>query len=193
MGTMASPRPGRRVSSSEIDDLTLARAQRGDGAAFALLVRHYQQGVFAFLFRMLGRRGERALVEDLTQDTFVNVHRGLPGWDPRGPARLRTWILTIASRVALNELRRPVRALEPMGGRAEAVAAPGSDAALVLIVREGLERMTPDHRAVLLLREYHALDYEEIARALDIDVGTVKSRLSRARAALRALLTENEP
>jgi RNA polymerase sigma-70 factor (ECF subfamily) len=189
MSTLARSRPGRR--SSELDDLTLARAQRGEGAAFTGLVRHYQQQVFSFLWRMLGARGDRALVEDLTQDTFVNVHRGLPRWLPNGPARLSTWILTIASRVALNELRKAVRPTEPIDLRTEAVAAPVHDAALALVVRQALEQMTPDHRAVLLLREYHELEYEEIASALEIEVGTVRSRLSRARAALRAVLTED--
>jgi RNA polymerase sigma-70 factor (ECF subfamily) len=191
MSTLARSRPGRR--SSELDDLTLVRAQRGEGAAFTRLVRHYQQQVFAFLWRMLGARGDRALVEDLTQDTFVNVHRGLPGWIPDGPARLSTWILTIASRVALNELRKTIRPTEPISARAEAIAAPGRDAALALIVRQALDQMTPDHRAVLVLREYHELEYEEIASALEVDVGTVRSRLSRARAALRAVLTEEQP
>jgi RNA polymerase sigma-70 factor, ECF subfamily len=177
-----------KPSTRDVDDVTLARAQRGDPAAFREVVGCYQQVVFAYLWRMLGR-GDRGLVEDLTQETLVRVHRGLPRFSPAGPARLVTWILTIATRVALNELRRQVPRTEPIGKRAREVADRG-DAALGLIVRDVLDRMTPDHRAVLVLREYHQLEYHEIAGVLAIDVGTVRSRLSRARAALRAALLE---
>src|SRR5262245_22493003 len=175
---------------SDVDDVTLGRAQRGDDDAFREVVACHQQAVFAYLWRMIGPRGDRALVEDLVQDTFVRVHRGLPRFAARGPATLRTWILTIATRVALNELRRARPRTEPLDRRARAVAQPRGDAALGLIVRDALDRMTPDHRAVLVLREYHDLDYAEIACALAIDIGTVRSRLSRAREALRAALSE---
>ena len=134
----------------------------------------------AEIFFAVGVSGTRALIEDLTQDTFVRVHRGLPRFVVVGPARLSTWILTIATRVALNALRRPRLRIEALGRRARAVAAEAPDAALGMIVREALDRMTPDHRAILLLREVHQLSYEEIADALEIDLGTVRSRLSRA-------------
>ncbi len=180
-----------RTTMDELDDLTLARAQRGDAAAFRELVSRHAQPVFACLWRMLGGRGERALVEDLAQETFEKVHRALPRFHPGGPARLGTWILTIATRTALNELRRPAPARAPLDDTLPGV--PAADHALALTVRQALERMTADHRAVLVLREYHQLDYQEIAAALEIDVGTVRSRLSRARAALRAALEEEMP
>jgi RNA polymerase sigma-70 factor (ECF subfamily) len=173
---------------TEVDDLTLARAQRGDAAAFRAIVACHQQTVFAFLWRMIGSRGDRGLVEDLTQDTFVRVYRGLASFSIAGPARLRTWILTIATRVALNDLRRRRVKTEPIA-RARDIVDRG-DAALALIVRDALDHMTADHRAVLVLREYHQLDYQEIALVLEIDEGTVKSRLSRARAALRDALED---
>src|SRR5262245_43876421 len=176
----------------ELDDLTLARAQRGDAAAYRDLVLCYQRRVFAYLWPMLGR-AEVALVEDVAQDTFVNVHRGLGRFDRGGAARLGTWILTIATRVALNHLRRKPLGTEPLGPAADAVPGGGTDAAVALAVRDALDRMTPDHRAILLLREVHGLDYQEIAAALELDLGTVRSRLSRARAALRAALSEDTP
>src|SRR5688572_2326678 len=174
----------------ELDDLTLARAERGDTAAFRALVGCYQDAVFGFLWRMLGARGDRGLVEDLSQDVFVNVHRALPRFSTAGPARLGTWILTIATRIALNALRRHRPPTVPLDQRARAVAAPRTDAALALIVRDALDQLSPDHRAVLVLREFHDLDYDEIAGVLGVEVGTVRSRLSRARAALRDALGE---
>jgi RNA polymerase sigma-70 factor (ECF subfamily) len=180
---------GARVSAGELDDVTLARAQRGDDDAFRALVARYQQPVFAYLHRMLGRTDAQE-VEDLAQESFVRVHRGLARFAPAGSARLSTWILTIATRVALNHLRRR----RPRAGALpEDLPEPRAEAAIALVVREALARMTPDHRAILLLREIHGLEYQEISQALGIDAGTVRSRLSRAREALRAALSEGEP
>src|SRR5262245_34315895 len=89
----------------ELDELSLRRAQRGEDAACRALVERYQARVFALLSRMLGRE-RRALVEDLAQETFLQVFRALAGYSPLGPARLSTWILTIATRRAIDELRR---------------------------------------------------------------------------------------
>ena len=76
----------------ELDELTLARAQRGDEEACRALVVRYQRALFALLARMLGPRGA---VEDLAQETFLRAFRALPGFDRSGPARLSTWLLTI--------------------------------------------------------------------------------------------------
>src|SRR5690349_21305814 len=94
--------PGRR-RPPELDELTLARAQRGDEASCRSMVGRYQGPVFAMLGRRLGSDG---LVEDLAQETFLRVFRALPGFRPAGRARLSSWILTIATRLALDELRR---------------------------------------------------------------------------------------
>jgi len=178
---------------AELDDVTLRRACRGDAMAWRALVERYQRPVVALLSRMLGP-GRRAQVEDLAQETFLHVVRGLDGFAPRGPAKLSTWILTIAARRAIDELRRraPAPALvEPAGGER------GDDALhraeLAAAIRRAIADLSPEYRAAFLLREYHGLDYAEIATALAIDLGTVKSRLSRARAALRAALAEVHP
>jgi RNA polymerase sigma-70 factor (ECF subfamily) len=180
--------PRTRVASrpDELDDLTLARARRGDEGAFCALVECYQRAVFAFLWRMVGRRGDAAFVEDLTQETFMRVYRGVASFDPNGPARLRTWIFTIATRVALNALRS--RALPVAAVRERSVESGVERVHAGMMVRRVLDELSEDHRAVFLLREYHELDYDEIAAALGIEIGTVKSRLSRARKALREAL-----
>src|SRR5258706_15619766 len=89
-----------------LDEVTLRRAQRGDERAWRDLIARYQQPVYALIWRLLAGR-PRHRVEDLVQETFVRVLRALPGFDPAGPASLQTWMLTIAARLALNELRRP--------------------------------------------------------------------------------------
>ena len=168
-----------------LDELTLRRAQRGDERAWRDLIARFERPVHALVWRLLaGRAQHRA--EDLTQETFVRVLRALPRFDPAGPASLSTWILTIATRLTLNELRRPeLAALDrelPAQDRADA----GADRARLGAAIAAAVGALPDaQRAVLVLREYHDLDYAEIAEVLELDVGTVKSRLSRARAALR--------
>lgn len=188
MHSVAHARP-----AAELDDATLRRARRGEPDATRALVERYQERVFALVSRMLSGRG-RATIEDVAQDTFLAVFRQLATFDPAGTARPSTWILTIAARRAIDELRRrrpvlvPDRELE----RASDVRTDESThrRELAAAIEVALRELSPELRAAFLLREYHGLEYAEIARALAIDLGTVKSRLSRARAGLRARLAE---
>ena len=171
-----------------LDELTLRRAQKGDERAWRDLIARFERPVHSLIWRLLvGRARHRA--EDLTQETFVRVLRALPAFDPAGPASLTTWILTIATRLTLNELRRP----ELAAVSAEPLAEERTDAAserqrLAAAIARGVAALPDAQRAVLVLREYHDLDYQDIADVLELDLGTVKSRLARARAALRAHL-----
>jgi RNA polymerase sigma-70 factor (ECF subfamily) len=174
-----------RTTADQLDELTLRRAQRGDERAWRDLVACYQNVVHALVWRMLVGRA-RHRVEDLVQETFVRVLRALPSFDPAGPATLQTWMLTIATRLALNELRRK----EPEALVAEPPARERTDAAaerqrLGAAISAGVAALPDTQRAVFVLREYHELDYLEIASVLELDLGTVKSRLARARGALR--------
>ena len=183
----------RVPTSAELDDLTLARARRGDREAFRELVERHEVQVFALLGRMLLGRG--ALVEDLAQETFLRVFTALDRFDPAGPARLGTWILTIATRLALDELKRRAPVATQLPGDLAADARTDADAgaerrALGSAIARAVEALTPEQRAAFLLREHHGLEYGEIAEVLSIDLGTVKSRISRARTALRAALAE---
>src|SRR6185312_5180162 len=90
-------------AATELDELTLRRAQRGEERAWRELIAVYQDRVHALVWRLLARRAQHR-APDLVQETFVRVVRALPKFDPRGTAKLATWILTIATRVALNEL-----------------------------------------------------------------------------------------
>jgi RNA polymerase sigma-70 factor (ECF subfamily) len=176
-----------------LDELTLRRAQRGDERAWRDLIARYQQPVHALIWRLLAGRA-RHRVEDLVQETFVRVLRALPGFDPEGPASLSTWMLTIAARLTLNELRRPELAhlaTEPEGlDRTDATA---ERQRLGAAIAAGVAALPDAQRAVFVLREYHELDYAEIASALELDLGTMKSRLARARTALRAHLVAALP
>jgi RNA polymerase sigma-70 factor (ECF subfamily) len=194
MRLMSSRSPASAERDRELDVETLGRAQTGDQAAQAALIERYQRPVFALLSRMVG--ADHELVEDLAQETFLRVLGALAGFDPRGPARLVTWILTIAGHLAIDHLRAA-------GSRGEVSAAAGSLPAvlprpdqvaqrrdLAVALAAAVDDLGPRFRAAFVLREVQGLSYEEIATVLDIHVGTVKSRLSRARWALKRSLAE---
>jgi RNA polymerase sigma-70 factor (ECF subfamily) len=179
--------------AGEIDELTLARARRGDPTALSALVRHYQRPVYALVARLLvGPAG--AARDDVAQEAFIRVLRGLPRFDPAGGAKLSTWILTVTTRTCLNAIRDRRRAAahqEPgpvaAAGDPEQAAA---DRQLRLRVEAAMAALPEEMRAVLVLRAYHDFDYDEIAAAVGTEIGTVKSRLARARVALREAMTE---
>ena len=176
--------------------MTLRRAQRGDDDACRALVEMYQRPVFALLSRMLGSR-RSAECEDLAQETFLQVFQSLARFSSLGPARLSTWILTIASRRAIDHMRRRRLSFEVLDPEMELAAPAAADDALrqravATALQRAIADLPPEYRAAFLLREYHGMEYGEISHSLGIEIGTVKSRLSRARAAVRAALQEND-
>ncbi|MEX1362457.1 MAG: RNA polymerase sigma factor [Nannocystaceae bacterium] len=191
--------PASRTRAREVDDLVLRRAQKGEAAACRALVSRHQRRVVGQLRAMLVPAGRGGLVEDLAQETFLRAFRALPRFEGNGPASLATWLVTIATRVALNELRRRSPRVELLDTVTESVrtgeaAAFGRNTVERHGTAQAIERavaeLSPAYRGAFLLRELHGLDYAEIAEVLEIDVGTVKSRLSRARARLREALSE---
>ena len=186
-----APPPAGRVA--ELDEVTLRRAQRGDADAGRALVERYQGPVVALIGRMLGGV-RRSAVEDLAQDTFLAVFDALPRFRTDGAARLSTWILTIATRRAIDELRRrppaPI-AVDDIAPARECTDGPTERRQLAAAIDRALADLAPPYRAAFVLRELHGLDYAEVALALGIDLGTVRSRLARARAALRTALAEH--
>jgi RNA polymerase sigma-70 factor (ECF subfamily) len=180
--------------AGEIDELTLARARRGDTTALGALIRHYQRPVYALCTRLMVGRG--ATGDDVAQEAFIRICRGLPRFDPAGDARLSTWILTVATRTCLNAIRDGQRQPPPADPGPD--AAPGdpeqtaSERQLRRRVEAVMAALPEDQRAVLVLRAYHDFDYDEIAAAVGVEIGTVKSRLARARAALKDALAQEE-
>lgn len=189
----ASPSLRSTPARAELDDLTLRRAQQGERTALDQLVERYHPMVHALVWRMACAQGE-SHVADLVQDALVRVLQALRHFDPAGPARLSTWILTIATRVVLDDRRRGSRRdvkLEPAACIDPATAV--ADVELGRAIAAAVLELPEAQRIAFLLREYHDLDYAEIAKVLDVDVGTVKSRLSRARAAVRDALARALP
>ncbi len=173
----------------EVDDVTLVRARAGDDGALENVVDRYQRRVYALVGRMMVGREQQ--VDDIAQEVFVKVLLGLPRFDPRGPARLSTWILTVATRTCLDVLRVKRPAAEQIPESLVSNADPEDEVArrqVGRMVAAAMEQLPEDMRAVVILRAYHDFDYDEIAAALGIEMGTVKSRLGRARSALRQAL-----
>jgi RNA polymerase sigma-70 factor, ECF subfamily len=169
-------------------DADLAAAFRaGDESAFSQLYDRYKRGLFAFARRMLG---DKEAAADLVQTAFLHAlerRRQLVR-----PERFRSWLFAIARNLCLSDLRhRPT----PLDDFVEELPDPGGgpDTDLeweddIRLVRQALRRMAPDHREVLILREYQDLSYDEIAEVTGSTVSAVKSRLFKARRELHALL-----
>lgn len=167
----------------------ICRAARGDAEAFRQLVEAYQTPAYRLAARMCGPDS----AEDVTQEAFLAAWRALPEF--RGDCRFSTWLYRLVSNAAIDCLRREkkhrdtgdVDDLElPDGGPSPQEQAERSDTRDA--VRRALDRLSPEHRQVLLLRFMQELDYGEIARALDVSEGTVKSRINRAKSKLREVL-----
>lgn len=189
-------RAGAAQCDSEVDpDLELVeRWQSGDSGAFELLVRRHQQRVFGLLLRMLGDRDEAL---DAAQETFLNLHRH--GHRFRREARWTTFLYRVAVNAALNRRRNLGRrrahmeALSQQGAGAlpDAPASPESAALsgeLRARVQAEILALPPALRAPVILYDIEGLPYAEIAAALNIAEGTVKSRIHRARQTLRKRL-----
>jgi RNA polymerase sigma-70 factor (ECF subfamily) len=176
---------------AELPAPTLAACRRGDGHAFRALVECYQDRVYALCVALAGR----ADAEDLAQETFLRVHQAIGRFDPAGSATLGGWILTIARRLCHDRARSARLRVEIASGAGlETAAATRSPeeavhgASLMAALHAALAALPEEQRAVFALREWDGLEYEEIAAVEGVPVGTVRSRLARAREALRAAL-----
>lgn len=163
----------------DIDDRELVgRCRAGDTAAFGQLVERYQRAVYTMALRMLGNPED---AKDATQVAFVRAYRSLDTFDEN--RRFFSWLYRIGVNECLNALRsrRPDDTLTP----AVAAAATPYDTVATLERRAqlqaALQTLSPDYRAVIVLRHFGDMSYDEIADALGIEVKTVKSRLHSAR------------
>lgn len=203
-GASSTPRPDdARSRLTPLRELQLVQAhQSGDPDAVRELVEAYQHRVFSVCYRMLN---DREAAADLTQDTLVKVIEGLDGYQTR--AKLSTWIIRIAMNCCLSHMRRqkvrrhlPLDATRPGERSTLAANLPDSSehsssrhveqAELHNQLLAAMASLDPDMRAILMLRDLQGLEYGQIAEVLDVPVGTIKSRLFRARAALRGALEQ---
>ena len=168
----------------------VARTQKGDNRAFDLLVKKHQHKVMGVISRYIKDRAE---IEDVAQETFIKAFRALKNF--RGDSQFYTWLYRIATNTAKNHLvsrsRRPPSS-DVDAGEAEFMY---GDSMLNQIENpenqlfgEELENLPEDLRAALSLREFEGLSYEEIAEVMECPIGTVRSRIFRAREAIDNLV-----
>ena len=173
----------------------LLRLQDGDEAAFETLVRLYEKKVYTLCRRMCGNDED---AQEAAQDAFLSLWRSAKSF--RGDASLSTWIYRLATNACIDLLRRNKRGGERVSLDDEETtfelvdAAPLPEQALERketqrLINEGLAALPEEYRAILLLREAEGLSYAEIADAMHLELGTVKSRISRGRVLLRNYLT----
>lgn len=168
----------------ESDEQLMLAFGRGSTEAFSELFSRYQQPVFGFFRRRLA---EAAQAEELTQETFLAIFRASSRYEPS--ALFRTYLYAIALKI-LNAHRRKMAFRATFLGQSSASREPAleSDAHAEVLLRQALAKLQAIEREIVLLREFEQLSYAEIAAVLRLPVNTVRSRLFRARMALRELL-----
>lgn len=175
---------------SEREVQLIRAAKRGEGDAFSALVQSYKDRVFQTAYGILRHRLD---AEDVAQEVFVKAFFSLPKL--REEQAFGAWIVTITTRVALDILARRKR-LESVWHDITQMLdrnSRGPDPVHTrLVITEILDALSPEHRAALILREVQGFSYQEIADILDIPIGTVRSRLSTARAQMHRLLFADE-
>jgi len=205
MGNLASA-----LSLRSEEAALIAELQAGSEEAFAWLIAHYHQPIYSLLARMLHDRADAA---DMTQEVFVKVFRGVGHF--HGESSLRTWIYRIALHEASNQRRwwmrhkhqeipieqdmtescsgTPIKLGEMLIDPAESPFDMAVHAQNRTRVEEALSQVAEPFRTTLILRDIEGFVYEEVAEIQGVNLGTVKSRLVRGRALLRAILTESQP
>jgi RNA polymerase sigma-70 factor (ECF subfamily) len=183
------------VSDREVDRQLVARAQRGDKQAFELLVEKYQRKLARLLSRFIRDPAE---VEDVTQEAFIKAYRALPAF--RGDSAFYTWLYRIGINTAKNYLMAMGRRA-PTSTEVEAEEAEGFEEGeqlrdintpesvlltneIAQTVNSTIEKLPEELRTAIQLREIEGMSYEDIAKVMDCPIGTVRSRIFRAREAI---------
>jgi len=185
---------------STLESELIKKCQQGDVEAFEKLILSYQKKVYTIAYRYMGRREE---AEDLAQEAFIKVYRSLKTF--RGDSSFSTWLYHVVTNVCRDALRKNSRKLEEDSLdcavttekgeiRREIVDWSMSPALLYEQKELGeflqslIDQLSPEYKAVIVMREIQDMSYDEIAQAMDCSLGTVKSRLSRARKTMRDMI-----
>jgi RNA polymerase sigma-70 factor (ECF subfamily) len=188
--------PFNKSDNKISDEDLIEKFQRGDIYAYELIVKRYKDQLLNFVYRFLGNQEE---AEDVVQETFLRVYRNRYAY--QRVAKFSTWIYTIAGNLARTELRRRNRrrifSLSNLGVDdkeyeiSDEVLSPERHTNTVLseeIIQREINKLSPKFREVIILRDVQELSYEEISKIIRVPIGTVKSRVNRARLRLQSRL-----
>lgn len=181
----------------EVDDRVLIdQSLQGDSSAFGVLVRRYQDRLYNTVYRLVGNHED---AQDTLQEAFLNAYQSLRSF--KGDSRFFTWIYRIAINAAISLKRKRKNAVSIDAGLVDGIPFDPVDESAGIeperaieqaeeeqILQDALDRLSDDHRAVLVMKEIEGFKYEDIAEVLRIPIGTVRSRLHRARVELREVL-----
>lgn len=201
-----NPMSASKAQEVALDQALVLRFKNGDQSAFEEMVTRYWDRIYAMVHQLL-RNPQDA--EEVTQDAFIRAHRGLVNF--RGDSAFSTWLYQIATNLARNRYwywwrRKRDKTIsfdQPVGDdnstplaeifvtEAETPEDATVTQELVDNIAAGMEKLSPKHREILILRNVKNQSYEEIAEILNISIGTVKSRIARARESLRSKLGED--
>jgi RNA polymerase sigma-70 factor (ECF subfamily) len=179
---MAATATPRETDEERLEARWIVRARIGDEAAFEWLLAQYRARAIRVAMQVLRRPDE---AEDAAQEAFIRAFRSIRSF--RGESRFATWFFHIVLRVCLDKKRLKRWDAEIPWDDTIDPAAPPDAADTRMLVRSLLDQLSPPMRAALILREVEGLEYEEIAHATGVPVGTVRSRLSAARARFRTM------
>jgi RNA polymerase sigma-70 factor (ECF subfamily) len=199
-GTFILPASSNKQGTVSADDHRLiAECLRGRTAAFTELVRRYQDRLFNTVYRLVDNVED---AQDVVQETFLNAYQSLDSF--KGDSLFFTWLYRIAVNTAISHKRKHRVALSIDGGRngegthepldASEFSQPGhalEQAEQERKIQDALNRLSPEHRAVLILKDMDGQKYAAMAKILQVPIGTIRSRLSRARMELRDLLEQD--
>jgi RNA polymerase sigma-70 factor (ECF subfamily) len=187
------------VIVSADDQRLIAECLRGNTAAFGVLVRCYQDRLYNSVYRLVDNAED---AQDVVQEAFLNAYQSLDSF--KGDSLFFTWLYRIAVNTAISLKRKRRVTVRMDGGNGEQTidpldtsleSQPGyalEQAELGRRIREALNRLSPEHRAVLVMKDMEGQKYETMAEILQVPIGTIRSRLHRARLELRELLEKNE-
>jgi RNA polymerase sigma-70 factor (ECF subfamily) len=178
----------RRAAMTEAEKLLIQRAQKGDIVAFESLYQQHLKRVYNIAWRMMGNDAD---AQDIAQDVMVKAWRALPAF--KLDSSLSTWLYRIAMNACSDELRRRKTKTVSMDVLAEAGWEPGDSGFEQSAVNSqnlswAIGQLTEEYRAAVVLRDVEGYSYEEIAQILKCPIGTVRSRINRAREHLRTLI-----
>ncbi len=172
--------------ASEVE--LLARARQGDHRAFADLLRRHDSGLRALAFRMVR---DATLMDDALQEAYVKAYRALPQF--RGESGFGTWLYRIVHNSCVDQLRRSREHVPLDPDLASAAPSPEGEVVAGVSVAGALDALSMEHRTVLVLVDALGFDYGDAASVLGVPVGTIRSRLARARRAMRRRLESEQP